>query len=187
VDGVTVRDIAEAAGQKNHAAVGYHFGSKDALIRELVVDGARVIDANRNAALDELEGSRAAIAVADVVDVLVRTSIELAGSGLEGSYNRFVVMLGMTHRDVLMDALEDRWNSGYLRCFEHLRRLMPKMSPAKKNQRLIFVGACLGSVLAARETALADRSREHRTWGSEQTLDHFAATMTALIEASASA
>jgi len=187
VDGVTVRDIAEAAGQKNHAAVGYHFGSKDALIRELVVDGARVIDANRNAALDELEGSRAAIAVADVVDVLVRTSIDLAGSGLEGSYNRFVVMLGMTHRDVLMDALEDRWNSGYLRCFEHLRRLMPKMSPAKKNQRLIFVGACLGSVLAARETALADRSREHRTWGSQQMLDHFAATMTALIEASASA
>ncbi len=41
--------IAEAAGQKNHAAVGYHFGSKEALIRELVLDGARV-DRQDNAA-----------------------------------------------------------------------------------------------------------------------------------------
>ena len=32
VDGVTVRDIAEASGQKNHAAVAYYFGSKDALL-----------------------------------------------------------------------------------------------------------------------------------------------------------
>ena len=35
VDGVTVRQIAEAAGQKNHAAVTYHFGTKDALVRQL--------------------------------------------------------------------------------------------------------------------------------------------------------
>ena len=32
IDGVTVRDIAKAAGQKNPAAVGYHFGSKEALM-----------------------------------------------------------------------------------------------------------------------------------------------------------
>ena len=41
IDGVTVRQIAEAAGQKNHAVVGYYFGSKEALVRELIVDGAR--------------------------------------------------------------------------------------------------------------------------------------------------
>ena len=185
VDGVTVREIAEAAGQKNHAAVGYYFGSKEALIRELVLDGAVLIDERRNAALDRLEASGEAICAREVVEVLISTSINLAGSGLEDSYNRFVVMLGMTHRDVLMAALEDRWNSGYLRCFDHLRRRMPRMSAAKRNERLIFLGAYLGSVLAAREAALADRSREHPTWGSERTLAHFAATMTALVEAPA--
>ena len=53
IDGVTVRQIAEAAGQKNHAAVGYYFGSKEDLVRELIVDGARLIDDQRNRWLDE--------------------------------------------------------------------------------------------------------------------------------------
>lgn len=63
---------------------------------------------------------------------------------------------------------------------------MPEMSPAMmKNQRFVFLGAYLGSVLAAREAELADTSRGHPTWGSERTLAHFARTMSALLEAPA--
>lgn len=182
VDGVTVREIAEAAGQKNHAAVGYHFGSKEALIRELVLDGAMLIDARRNAMLDELE-RKDRVTVRGVCDALIRASVELDGSGLEDCYNRFIVMLGMTHRDVLMAALEGRWNSGYQRCLDHLRRLMPQMSATRQSERLVFVGAYLGSVVAGREAALADDSREHPTWGSSEALDHLAATMAAIVEA----
>lgn len=181
VDGVTVREIAEAAGQKNHAAVGYHFGSKEALIREVVLDGAKLIDANRNAALDRLEAAGGPTNVRQVVDVLIATSIALEGSGLEQSYNRFVVMLAMTHREMFMETLAGRWNSGYQRCLEHLRTLLPGTA-ASKNERFLFMGAYLGSVLAARESALADETREHPTWGSGDTLAHFAATMTAMLE-----
>jgi len=184
VDGVTVREIAEAAGQKNHAAVGYHFGSKEALIREVVLDGAKLIDANRNAALDRLEAGGGPTTVRQVVDVLITTSIALEGSGLEQSYNRFVVMLAMTHREMFMETLAGRWNSGYLRCLEHLRRLLPGTA-ASKNERFLFMGAYLGSVLAARESALADETRAHPTWGSGDTLAHFAATMTAMLETDA--
>ncbi|MES2034586.1 MAG: helix-turn-helix domain-containing protein [Pseudomonadota bacterium] len=183
VDGVTVREIAEAAGQKNHAAVGYHFGSKEALIRELVLDGAVLIDRNRNAGLDALEAAGGPTGVREIADLLIATSIGLEGSGLEDSYNRFIVMLAMTHREVFMNALDGRWNSGYQRCLDHLRRLMPDMPAAAKNERLVFMGAYLGSVVSAREAALADTSRDHRMWDSEQTLGHFAATITALIEA----
>lgn len=183
VDGVTVREIAEAAGQKNHAAVGYHFGSKEALIREMVLDGAVLIDRRRNEAVDQLEAAGRPHAAREIVDLMIETSIRLEGSGLEDSYNRFVVMLGMNHREMFMQTLEGRWNSGYQRCLEHLRRLMPDMPMAMKNERLVFVGAYLGSVLAGREAALADQSRDHRMWESDQTLAHFAATMTALIEA----
>ena len=55
VDGVTVREIAAAAGQKNHGAVSYYFGSKEALVRALVMDGAMALERERNAALDGLE------------------------------------------------------------------------------------------------------------------------------------
>ena len=41
IDGVTVADIVAAAGQRNKASLQYHFGSKDELIGELLVDGAQ--------------------------------------------------------------------------------------------------------------------------------------------------
>jgi hypothetical protein len=82
-----------------------------------------------------------------------------------------------------MDALQNRWNSGYRRCLEHLRRLMPDMPEAAKNQRFVFLGSYLGAVLAMREAALADSERAHPTWSSRRTLEHFAATVTALLTA----
>ena len=71
VDGVTVREIATASGQKNHGVVGYYYGSKEALVREIIVDGAIAIDQRRNALLDELEAKRGPKTVREVVDVLI--------------------------------------------------------------------------------------------------------------------
>ena len=187
VDGVTVREIAEAAGQKNHGAVTYYFGSKEALVRELVADGARLIDARRIAMLDQMEAKGGPVSVRQVADAMIYPSVALEDDGGEDSYTRFIVMLEMTHHAVFMDALENRWNSGYQRCLAHLRRLMPPMPAATKNQRFVFMGALLGSVLAAREGALAGPSRSHPTWNSDRALAHLAESVTAMLEAPAPA
>lgn len=184
VDGVTVRDIAEAAGQKNHGIVGYYFGTKEELVRELIVDGARRIDQLRNDELDRMENEGGPATVRDVVNVLIYPSIDEAAeaSQVGNTYTRFIVMLNMTHRDLFMDALEGRWNSGYRRCLAHLARLMPPMPAARKRQRFVLMGRYLGSVLSSREGALADTSREHHTWNTPQMLEHFALTLTAVLE-----
>jgi AcrR family transcriptional regulator len=182
VDGVTVREIAKAAGQKNHGAVGYYFGSKEALVREIIVDGAVAIDTRRNEQLDRLEASGGPKTTREIVDVLIRGAVE--GDASEDYYICFITMLSMSHRDLMMDALENRWNSGYLRCLQHLRRLMPAdLTPALKNQRFVFMGAYLSGVLAARQRALSDLSRAHPTWSSNQTLDHFGHTVAAMLDA----
>jgi AcrR family transcriptional regulator len=182
VDGVTVREIASAAGQKNHGAVGYYFGSKEALVREIIVEGAAAIDRRRNDQLDRLEADGGPRGVAEVVEVLIQGA--LGESPREDDYICFITMLSMTHRDIMMDALENRWNSGYLRCLQHLRRLMPAdLTPALKNQRFVFMGAYLSGVLAARQRALSDLSRAHPTWSSNQTLDHFGHTVAAMLDA----
>ncbi|MFV3126829.1 TetR/AcrR family transcriptional regulator [Niveispirillum sp. KHB5.9] len=186
VDGVTVREIAMAAGQKNHGAVGYHFGSKEALVRDIILDGAILIDQRRNAALDALEADGGPRTIREIVDVLVQSSVNMGEDGdAEGTYIRFVTMLGMTHRDLFIDALQGKWNSGYLRCLDHLRRLMPPMPAAMKNQRFIFMGAALGSVLSMREAALTDTVRDHPVWRSSTVIPHFVLSLTALLEAPA--
>ncbi len=183
VDGVTVRQIAEAAGQKNHAAVGYHFGSKDDLVRAVVVHGARLIDDLRCTMLDAAEAAGGPRTVTDVTRILVESSLPAVSPPWSDCYNRFIVVLELANRALFMDALEGRWNAGYLRCLDHIRRLRPGIPAALMNQRLLFLGAGLGGILASRERALADTSREHPTWRDPSTLDHAAVVLAAMVEA----
>lgn len=179
VDGVTVREIAAAAGQKNHGAVGYYFGSKEALVRAIVMDGAVSLDRERNAALDALEGQGGPRTIREVVDVLIQPVLALP----DEHYVQFIVILAMTHRDMMLDAIDPAWNSAYGRCLDHLRRLMPHLPVALQNQRFVFMGAYISAVLSARQRALADHSRNHPMWSSDSSLEHFMQSLVALLEA----
>ncbi len=185
IDGVTLRQIVEASGQKNHGSVSYYFGTKEALVRELVAEGARLIDTRRNAQLDAIEAAGGPIGIVEIVEVLVYPSVGLAEEmgGGDDNYISFAFMMMLNHRDLFMAAVGERWNSGYMRCLEHLRRLMPEMPSEAKNQRFVFMGAYLGSILSLREIALMDRSRPHTTWSADSTLDHFVETICAMLEA----
>ena len=182
IDGVTVRDIAKAAGQKNPTAVGYNFGSKKALIRELIIDGAKIIDARRNEQLDALQEGGGPDNISQIVDILIYPSVNLATTGETDTYNRFLRMLTLSHSELFYDALDGRWNLGYQRCLKHLRRLMPSKSRTIQSQRFIFLESYLGAVMSARETRLDDTSRTHPTWNDKSTLAHFAATVTRMLE-----
>ncbi len=183
IDGVTVRQIAEAAGQKNHAAVGYHFGSKEALIRAIIIDGAQAIDIRRNAWLDHCEAAGGPACVQEVVEGMIRTSLDPEAALGSECYNRFFTLLGLSHRALFDAVLGGRWNVGYQRCLDHLRRLMPDLPVVVKNQRFIFLGSTLGAVLAARERELADQSRPHPMWQSDAILSHAAQALAAMLEA----
>ncbi|ASK35902.1 TetR family transcriptional regulator [Alcanivorax sp. N3-2A] len=185
IDGVTVREIVEASGQKNHGSLSYYFGTKEALVRELVADGAGLINRRRHAMLDQLEGSQAGFGIREVVEVLVYPSIHLTDEQGEEDhgYVRFITLLSMSHRRLFMEALEEGLNSGYLRCLEHLRRLMPEIPAAERNQRFIFINVYLNGVISAREAALAEHTRAQRSWASEYTTRHFIHTLTAILEA----
>ncbi|HET6536492.1 MAG TPA: TetR family transcriptional regulator [Sphingopyxis sp.] len=182
ISGVSVRQIAEKAGQKNHAALTYYFGSKDALIRELIIDGARRIDDRRTAWLDQCAAAGGPHSVLEVMEGLVRTSIDPDPPAGGECYNRFLVGLQLSNRALFMDALGGRWNNGYLRCLDEVRRLMPHLPADVLNQRLVFMGAAIGGILAGRETELADQSRDHPMWSDPQTILRIAQALTAIIE-----
>ncbi len=183
IDGVTVRDIAKAAGQKKHGAVGYHFGTKEALVREIVVDGARIIDERRQKILDHIEAEGGPQSVRQILEVMVYPSLALFDDDEDDCYLRFTVVINMTHRELFTSAIGNQWNRGYQRCLSHLRRLMPPMPPSIKNQRLMFVGGYIAMMLALRQTALSDTTRSHSTWPSPETLRHIALTASAIIDA----
>src|SRR6201987_1466533 len=120
VDAVTIQQIVDAAGQRNNAALYYHFRTKEELIRQMVVDGAAVLDKRRHEMLDEIEARGGPNSIRDVMLVLMMPVIELGGDERWRGYIRFTSNLQASDPKTLRAALNDRWNSGYVACFDYL-------------------------------------------------------------------
>jgi AcrR family transcriptional regulator len=89
VDGVSLRRISAATGQRNVAAAQYHFGDKQALIQAIFDFRLAHVDVRRRALLDRVRAEDRTHDVRALVEVLVRPLAEQAT--LPGShYLRFL-------------------------------------------------------------------------------------------------
>lgn len=189
LDGVSVRDIVKAAGAKNGASLHYYFGSKEGLITELVLDGARRSEEGRRRALELLEAKGGPTSVADIVRLLIEVETGMhsaprskAHAGL--GHMRFIVALQINHRSLMRTVLDGEQNTSYLKCLAYLRRLMPELPPAIVNQRLIFMYIFLTTSLAAREAAFESDPMGGKLWSSPEALENLIASIASSLEAS---
>lgn len=186
VDAVSVRDIVTAAGQRNGAAIHYHFGGIDRLLTELVVDGARPLDERRVQLLDALEGSGKPVSVRDMVEVLVEPIV--GGGPDERSYVRFLSMVQFGHRRTLfLEALDGRWNTGWQRALKHLKQLLPEVPAGILKQRMLYLELFIGSFVAQREFAASTTSSFDRPWRTAYALDNLVDSLCAMLEVAPSA
>jgi AcrR family transcriptional regulator len=182
LDGVSVRDIVLAAGQRNSGSLHYYFGTKENLARELVSDGAKLIDQRRNSQLDDTERAGGPHRLREVIEVLVWPSTGLAGErGEEDTYVRFITLLQMSHRQLFLDALEGRWASGYERCLAHIRRLLKDIDPVIVTQRLVFMSLYMRAAMSSREAALEAGSQSHHFWSAEITMQNLIDTIEGIL------
>lgn len=167
-----MRDILDAAGQRNAAAVHYYFGGKDELLRELVADGARMIDQARRAMLEAAEAKPGGVTLDDVVRAMVLANIDVQGETGEGeTYLRFIGNLQAERRELFHEAAREE-SAAYARCLDHLRRLLADLPLAVVNQRILFAGLSSQAILAAREAALDGVDEgQHPYWTRPGALD----------------
>jgi AcrR family transcriptional regulator len=181
VDGVTLQEIVNAAGQRNNAALHYHFGSKDELIRQMVVDGATVLDKRRREMLDKIEARGGPKSIREVMLVLMIPVIELGDDERWRGYIRFTSYLQSSNPKALRAALNDRWNAGYVACFDYLKQMLP-LPPAIIEQRLSMFAIYANSILSAHEAALESRNtRNSRLWGQPFTIENMLDTLEATL------
>ena len=172
VDAVTVQEIVDAAGQRNNAALYYHFRTKEELIRQMVVDGAAVLDTRRREMLDDMEKRGGPANIREVMLVLIMPVIELGEDERWRGYIRFTSHLQASDPKALRDALNNRWNASYVECFNHLRRLLP-LPATIVDQRLSIFAIYANAVLSAHEAALETRNtKSSRLWGQPFTLEN---------------
>lgn len=185
VEGVTVQEIVSAAGQRNNAALHYHFGSRRDLLKELVLDGAQLIDARRQAMLDQMEAAQT-LSLRGLLEALAYPLLELGQQTGQYTYIRMIASVQLTDRELLREAVGDAWNKGYRRCLARFGELLPQIPPAILHQRLTLVGIYGSAVWAAWEAAV-DSQVANRFWEPAYSVSNVLDTLQATLEVAPSA
>lgn len=183
VDSISIKDIVLEAGQRNNASVQYHFGSKEALIGELLIDGARQVDALRQTMLDQLVAEGGPRDVREILEALVRPANQITeGDEQEGTYIRFLADVQRNHRELVRQYLGDRWNLGYRRCLDHLRTLLAHVPAPLLEQRMSMIGIYANAIFAAKEAARDAAQAPNRFWAPQYTLENIIDSLQAVLE-----
>ncbi|MEH6390480.1 MAG: helix-turn-helix domain-containing protein [Sulfitobacter sp.] len=182
VENVSIRDIQLAAGQKKNGSITYHFPSRDALIRELVQDVGKILDAGNNQRLDALEAKGGPKSVRDVTEIMIPTLPESGDlSPKEQAYGlRFFTSVMISRRDLLFEATAGQ-DRGTRRCFAAIRSLAPDMPPEILRQRMMLTLMFGLSAGASMEAAAKDQEVWKNLWGQPSARSNLADTMAGII------
>ncbi|MEV4174297.1 TetR/AcrR family transcriptional regulator [Nonomuraea sp. NPDC049709] len=160
---VSNRQVSEAAGQGNNAAVGYHFGTKADLVRAIVRKHSEPVELLRRRMLAEAGDSTE---IRDWVGCLVRPLTgHLAELGSPTWYARFGAQV-MTDPGLRQIMAEEALTSPTLqRIVEGLRQCLPDLPAEVRAERADMAAQLMAHMCAQRERALAEgRPTPRATW-----------------------
>ncbi|HTK64529.1 MAG TPA: TetR family transcriptional regulator [Pseudonocardia sp.] len=172
--GVSARQIGEAAGQGNTACVGYHFGTKEDLVRAIVRFHIPRIERLRYRILadvcDDSETGDSA-EVRDWVSALVVPMTEyLDALGTPSWFARFHAQA--TSEPVLREivAEESQGSLPLVAALDGLHRCLPGLPHEVQQERSAMARVLMLHTCAERERALAeDRPTARRSWAQTAT------------------
>src|SRR5262245_31386798 len=150
---VSIRDIIDAAGQKNTGSLHYYFRTKEALARELVQDGVRRIDQDRNQRLDQLEAKGGPESIRDVIELLAYPYF------VDDAYMRFLSRLMQDNYGLFLQGAEGQ-DSGFKRIIAHVRRMLPEIPGSILAQRFQLMIVYLTSMISLQNGS----GQEHEVW-----------------------
>ena len=151
-DGATLRQVTSAAGV-NLAAVNYHFGNKEGLLRAVLVRRIGPINAERLAKLDDLESRATPPTLAEVTEAFLLPMLamhhdEKGRAFIRRLLARFYTDQGPEWLPFFAEQFEEvktRFGAAFRACLPHL-------SPSELMWRMHFA-------IGAAAHALADESR----------------------------
>ncbi|MGH1504253.1 MAG: TetR/AcrR family transcriptional regulator [Acidimicrobiales bacterium] len=178
IHGVSLRDVAAAAGQRNNSAVQYHFGDRRGLVAAVYRSHMTRIDARRVAMLLDLDVALDAgeSDVAEFVRIVVEPLVEEVATS-NGWYGRF---LAACRWEPLASEVsgELEVTRGLTATVGRLRDVLADLPSDVRSHRLALLHDTVIAAIAAWEWA-RDRDRPHLP--ADRLADDVVATTTALL------
>jgi len=130
VDDVTVGEITRAAGQRNGAAVHYHFGGREGLLDAIVEEHHELLDAARADRLHALEQSTDA-SIRDYVEVIV----EPMAACLATTEGRAFLRI---QADRFLQSSPGPMATSMIKIADRMASLVPAADPAMRTERTLL-------------------------------------------------
>lgn len=184
VDGVSTREIARVAGQKNHSAVAYHFGSKEALVERILDYRLVPINTRREVLLRELEAAGETDDVRSLVHALAAPFVEeLQADPNESHYIGFISQLVASDNGARLRGENSNRNAATYELGDYLFKALAHLPSDLRTTRLQILGAQLTAVVASWDRQRREPSPPFTaadlTWMTENLVDMLTAGLQA--------
>jgi len=176
IDGVGIREIATAANLRNPNSVSYYFGTKENLVREVLLSGAQAAEERRRYWLDRLQGAGRPITVRDVIKVMLAPRIEQI---VTPSYGRLTAQVMMTQEDWFRALIGPELLESVDRCNDLLRSLISGMPREIVNERILLFHIYFSAFLVTRDIRTQSGEDQGR-WISRHMVEQLIDTCEAL-------
>ncbi|MBV1934701.1 MAG: TetR family transcriptional regulator [Parvibaculaceae bacterium] len=158
--GVSLRQINDAAGQRNTSAIQYHFGNRDALAKAVFVHRMQHINPRRDALLDEMSDANGLTDLRGLIGAMAWPLAEELKPRPEGNY--FLRFLAQTAREEGFAVLTSapHLSTGRQRATEAISALISYLPPKIHEIRVMTIGEMAINALAVFEADGSGKSSD---------------------------
>jgi len=167
IDTVSLREINRAAGQRNVAALHYHFGNREALLEAIFERRMAGINRRRVEMLDALDVEGRDDAIRSVVEAMVLPLASQLDPAVDGS--RYIRFLSQAISDPGVDVgglVRDKFDHGMVRTRRLARRILDHLPAEIVDERMALAAAHMVHALADKARSHAARPRAGRRAGA---------------------
>lgn len=156
IDGVSLREIASAAGQRNHHAVQYHFGNRETLVQAIFDFRMDQMEAIRG---DMLTAARQSDMLGDartIMEIIFLPQLELIDAHGDHSYANFLCQYLLRNADMEFGRFGGHMPPHIAEALALLRALLHFLPDEAAQRRLITACFMFLNILAAHTRDAAD-------------------------------
>lgn len=147
INGASMREIATKAGQGNHAAVQYHFGSREGLVRAIFDYRMEQMEAARGAMLDRARANGCLKDARTILEIILLPQLDLQDADGNHSYASFLSQYLLQSRSPEFGDFSGSEPPNLTEALRLMRERVDYLPPYVAQRRLISVSLMFLNIL----------------------------------------
>ncbi len=160
IDGASLREIADSAGNRNHNAVQYHFGSREALMQAVFDYRMEQMEERRGIMLDAARGKGKLGDLRTLVEIIFLPQIELIDAQGDYAYAGFLNSYLLRYQGERFGDFGEQLAPNIEKTLGHLRDVLSDLPEATAQRRLITACFMFLNILVSYTRGLRNETQE---------------------------